>query len=119
MTPSPLPPPHSDAQGFGNSLSRALEFAATTVVFSLLGWFIDRQAHTGPVFVIGFTVLGLVGQFVRLYYAYDLEMKAHDAALPSRRSLPGASAVPAAGAVPSAGAAPVASDAPGASGVAR
>ena len=87
MTPSPLPPPQSDAQGFGNALSRALEFAATTVVFSLLGWFIDRRAHTAPAFVIGLTVLALVGQFVRLYYAYDLEMKAHDAALPSRRAV--------------------------------
>ncbi len=74
----------STTQGFGNSLSRALEFAVTTVVFSLLGWFVDRWAGTEPVFVIALTVLSLAGQFARMYYAYDAEMNAHAALLPGR-----------------------------------
>jgi F0F1-type ATP synthase assembly protein I len=63
------------------ALARGFEFAATTVVFSVVGWFVDRTVHTAPVFVVAFTVLGLVGQFVRIYYAYSAEMRAHEAAL--------------------------------------
>ena len=87
MTP-PQPRSDSATQGFGSALSRALEFAATTVVFSVAGWFLDRWAGTAPVFVIALTVLSLVGQFVRMYYAYSAEMDAHAAALPSRAPRP-------------------------------
>ena len=79
-------------RGFGDTLSRAFEFAAVVGVFLGLGWLIDRWAGTQPLFIILFTVLALIGQGVRLYYAYDLEMSKHDeerrARLASRSSEP-------------------------------
>jgi uncharacterized membrane protein len=62
-------------RGFGDALSRAFEFAATTLVFLGLGWLVDRWLGTTPVFMIVLAVFALVGQFVKLWYAYDAEMR--------------------------------------------
>lgn len=81
--------------GFVNALSRAFEFAATTAIFCGLGYLVDRLAGTGPIFLIALTVLALVGQFLRLWYAYDAEMKGHEAELAARTKGRVASAPPA------------------------
>lgn len=72
--------------GFANALSRAFEFAATTAIFCGLGWLVDRWLGTGPVFLIALTVAALAGQFLRLWYAYDLEMKGHERELEARKA---------------------------------
>ena len=72
----------SGFRGYSKTLSRAFEFAITTALFVGLGWLVDRWLGTKPVFVIVLSVLGLVGQFARLWYAYDAEMRTHEAALP-------------------------------------
>lgn len=61
-------PTHSD------SLSKGMEIAGTTLVFFLLGWFVDDRVGSTPVFMIGFVVLALVAQFVKMYYVYNAEM---------------------------------------------
>ena len=66
-------------RGFGDTLSRAFEFAAVVGVFLGLGWLLDRWTGTQPLFMILFTVFALIGQGLRLYYAYDHEMDKHDA----------------------------------------
>jgi F0F1-type ATP synthase assembly protein I len=76
--------------GFANALSRAFEFAATTAIFCGLGWLVDRWLGTAPVFLIVLTLASLVGQFLRFWYAYDAEMRAHEARLASRRVRPSA-----------------------------
>lgn len=51
-----------------------MEIAGTTLVFFLLGWFVDDRLGSTPVFMIGFVILALVAQFVKLYYVYNAEM---------------------------------------------
>jgi F0F1-type ATP synthase assembly protein I len=66
--------------------SRAMELALTPVVAGGIGYIVDRIAGTVPVFTIVFLVLAVVGTFVKMYYAYDAKMKAHDAEAPWGRA---------------------------------
>lgn len=68
--------------GFGNGLSRAFELAVTPAVFGGIGYLLDRRFDMVPVFTIALLVLALVGMFVRMWYGYDAEMKAHEATGP-------------------------------------
>jgi F0F1-type ATP synthase assembly protein I len=74
-----LPIPRTLTRGFGEGFTYAFEFAVTTALFLGLGWLIDRWVGTEPVFMIVFSVLGLVGQSLRLYYTYEAKMKALEA----------------------------------------
>lgn len=51
-----------------------MEIAGTTLIFFVLGWFIDRRMETTPLFMIVFVVVALVAQFVKLYYVYNAQM---------------------------------------------
>jgi hypothetical protein len=64
-------------------LSRAFEFALTTAIFAGLGLVLDHWLGSSPIAVIALTLLGVVGQFARMWYAYDAQMRQHEAALPS------------------------------------
>jgi hypothetical protein len=64
--------------GFGNGLSRAFEFAFTPVVFGGLGYAVDRRLDLIPVVTIVAVLFGLTGMFLRMWYGYDREMKAHE-----------------------------------------
>jgi F0F1-type ATP synthase assembly protein I len=50
------------------------EIAATVGLFFLAGFGLDTWLDTRPVFMIALTVFGVVGQFVRTYYAYNGKM---------------------------------------------
>lgn len=65
--------------GFGNGLSRAFELAVTPAVFGGIGYVLDRVFGLVPVLTIALLLLSLVGMFVRMWYGYDAEMKAHEA----------------------------------------
>lgn len=65
--------------GFGNGLSRAFELAVTPAVFGGIGYAVDRAVGMVPVFTIVLLLLALGGMFVRMWYGYDAEMKAHEA----------------------------------------
>ena len=67
------------------TLSKGLEFVGVLLVFFGLGWLADRALGTCPVFTIVLTLLGVTGQFVRVWYAYDAEMRRHEAAHLARR----------------------------------
>lgn len=75
-------------RGLGDGLSRAFELAVTPAVFGVIGYFIDAALDLVPVFTIGLSLFAIVGMFVRMWYGYDLEMKAHEARFAARR--PGA-----------------------------
>lgn len=77
-----LPAKRDLNRGFGDTLSRAFEFAGVVAVFLGLGWLVDRWLGTQPVFMIVLTVFALVGQGVRIAYAYDAQMRKHEAELP-------------------------------------
>ena len=57
-----------------DSLSKGMEIAGTTLVFFLLGWFVDDRLGTMPLFMITFVIVALVAQFVKLYYVYNAQM---------------------------------------------
>ena len=66
--------------------SRALELALTPVVAGGIGYLIDRAVGTMPIFTIVLLVMAVSATFVKMYYAYDAEMKAHDAKSPWGRA---------------------------------
>ena len=62
-----------------DNIGRGMDFALVTLVFLGIGWGIDRAAGTRPVFMIGCVVFAVVGQFVRMYYAYEARMQVLEA----------------------------------------
>jgi F0F1-type ATP synthase assembly protein I len=74
-------------RGFGDAMSRGFELAATTAIFGALGWWIDGRVGTRPAVMIVLVVLAVIGQFVKLWYAYDADMRRHESELPSRQTV--------------------------------
>ena len=68
--------------GFGDGLARAFEIALTPAIFGGFGYGLDRLLGIVPVLTIALLVLSLAGMFARTWYAYDAEMKQHEAAGP-------------------------------------
>jgi F0F1-type ATP synthase assembly protein I len=62
-------------RSLGDALAQAFELAATTVIFLGLGYLLDEWLGTGPVFTIVLAVLCIVGQILRLWYAYEARMR--------------------------------------------
>ena len=64
--------------GFGDALARAVELVVTPGIFALLGWLLDRQLGTVPVFsfVFFFLVLGYV--VWKMWMGYEADMKRHE-----------------------------------------
>ncbi len=58
---------------------RAFEFSATIAIFCLIGFGLDRWFDTAPFFMVTLFVIVLIGQTVRLWYAYDAQMRKHEA----------------------------------------
>lgn len=65
-------------RGYGEAMGRGLELALTLAVLSGIGWLIDRQAGTAPLFTAVLSVVGFVGISVKLWIGYDLEMRRHE-----------------------------------------
>ncbi|MFP5488578.1 MAG: hypothetical protein ACLGHQ_09770, partial [Acidimicrobiia bacterium] len=55
------------------------DMVLTLVVFSGLGWLVDRWIGLFPVFTISMLVLAAIGVFTKMKYAYDLRMTALEA----------------------------------------
>jgi len=68
--------------GMDDGWSHAIELALTPIVAGGIGYLIDRLVGTVPVFTIVLLVMAVVASFVKMYYAYDADMKAHDAVSP-------------------------------------
>lgn len=82
MTPDLRDPYRQMDDGF----SRAIELALTPFVAGGVGYLFDRLIGTVPLFTIIFVVLAVVATFVKMYYAYDAQMKAHEADSPWGRA---------------------------------
>jgi F0F1-type ATP synthase assembly protein I len=74
--------------GFGEAFSRGFELAVTPALFGFLGYVIDRWLGIVPVLTIVFLLFALVGMFVKIWYAYDGEMKRHEAERPWGKAIP-------------------------------
>jgi len=75
-----VPQQRQSNQAFGEALARAFEFSATIAIFCLIGFGLDRWFDTTPFFMVTLFVIVLIGQTVRLWYAYDAQMRKHEAA---------------------------------------
>ena len=69
-----------------DAFGRALDFALATLLFVGLGWLVDRWLGTTPLFMIVLVTVGLVGQFLRLWYTYDASMRQHEAERAAQRA---------------------------------
>jgi F0F1-type ATP synthase assembly protein I len=56
--------------GFSNALSNAFEMVATTVIFVLLGLWIDGRTGTRPLFTVVLGLLAVIGLGARAFYTY-------------------------------------------------
>lgn len=65
--------------GFGEGLAQAFEFAVTPLLFGGIGFLLDGWLGIRPVLTIVLAVFAVVGMFVRMWYGYDREMRAHEA----------------------------------------
>ena len=76
-----VPPPRANrapkslASGSTDTLGRGMDVALTLAVFLGFGWLIDRWLGTAPLFMIAFTIIAAVGQFIRIKYVYDAAME--------------------------------------------
>ena len=68
--------------GFGDSLVRAFEFAATPLLFGFIGHLLDGRLGTGPWLTIFLVIFALTGVILRMYYGYVAAMEAHEARAP-------------------------------------
>ena len=64
--------------GYADSMTRAFELVVAPLVFGLVGFGLDRVFKTTPLFIIIAVVIAFAGTGVKLWFGYDLEMRAHD-----------------------------------------
>jgi F0F1-type ATP synthase assembly protein I len=55
------------------------ELVLSPLLFSLLGYVLDRFLGTVPVFTVIFAVAALVAVSVKIYFVYKRDMEEHDA----------------------------------------
>jgi len=68
--------------GFGDTLARAFEFVVTPLLFGFGGHLLDGRLNTGMLFAALLAALALAGTSIRMYYGYEMAMRAHEAASP-------------------------------------
>lgn len=68
----------------GRRVAHGFNIGLTPVLFAAIGYGIDRVAGTAPVFLLGLTVLSIVGLLVSNYYKFKAAFDAEAAAAPGR-----------------------------------
>ena len=65
-------------QGFGDAAAAAFELAVTPAIFGVLGWLLDRQLGTSPIFTIAFVLITVGYASWKLYrdFGVNLERRA-------------------------------------------
>lgn len=85
-------------RGADDGYTRAMELALTPVVAGGIGYLADRAVGTVPLMTIAFLFVAVIATFLKMYYTYDMTMKAHDAESPWGRAAAAAAAKAGAGA---------------------
>lgn len=65
--------------GFGHAMSRAFEMAATPAIFGGLGWLLDRELGTSPLFLLVLFFFAVAGVGYMTWRRYEDEMQRHEA----------------------------------------
>jgi F0F1-type ATP synthase assembly protein I len=73
--------------GFGDTLTRAVEFVAAPAIFAFLGRLLDSLLGTEPLFMVALATFAFVGVVVRAYFAYEVAMREQEADTPWGRSV--------------------------------
>ena len=109
LSPAALLARQETFRGFGDGLALAFELAMVPFVFGFGGYALDGWLGTRPWLMIVFTLLAVVGLFVRSWYEYEQRMQALEADAPwaarkaapateaARKAAPATEAAPAAG----------------------
>ncbi len=71
--------------GFGNTLSRAIELAGTPTLLGWLGWHLDGRLGTRPLFTVAIATLAVSAMLLRTWFGYVEAMKAEEAKAPWRK----------------------------------
>jgi len=59
--PEDATPPKDQGKSSWSYAGTGIQFAATTALFVLMGWYVDRKMGWFPWATVGFTMLGLIG----------------------------------------------------------
>jgi len=62
------------ARELNRGLSNGMELAGVVLVFFFVGFGLDKWLGTAPWLTLGLTLFGIVGTFLRTYYAYSADM---------------------------------------------
>ncbi len=73
-------------EGFSNALGRAVELVGTTVLFVLLGLWLDNRLGTRPLFTVVLGVLVVTGLGVVEYYRYHAQIAREEEGKPWTRA---------------------------------
>ncbi len=73
--------------GFGDTLTRAVEFVAAPAIFAFLGHLVDSLLSTEPLFMVALAAFAFIGVVVRAYFAYEVAMREQEADTPWGRSV--------------------------------
>ena len=57
-------------QGFSDALAYSVQLVGTTVIFVLLGLWLDNSIGTRPLFTVALGLLAVIGQGISAYYRY-------------------------------------------------
>ena len=60
--------------GTDDAFSRSVEIVVTPVIFSAIGWLIDRWLETGPWVALGFGLVAFLGKLTAEWYRYTSRM---------------------------------------------
>jgi F0F1-type ATP synthase assembly protein I len=73
------------AAGADDGLSQALSLVVGPVIFAFLGFLLDQALGTGPLFLVGFGILGFLAAVLALYFRYQAAMAKQEADKPWNR----------------------------------
>lgn len=79
--------PKNTQQLSSHQLGKGTELAVSVLVFTLIGLALDAAFNTLPWITVGLVIFSTVGNFVRMYYAYNAQMEAHEAQRRASRSV--------------------------------
>lgn len=79
--------PKNTQQLSSQSLGKGTELAVSVLVFTLIGLALDAAFNTLPWITVGLVIFSTVGNFVRMYYAYNAQMEAHEESRRAARSV--------------------------------
>jgi hypothetical protein len=72
-------------RGFNDALAHAAELAGTTIIFALLGLWLDNSIGMRPLFTVGLALLAVIGLGARAYYRYLDDMSREEERKPWTR----------------------------------